>query len=142
MSQLVLQVTNITVVQPVERVTGAFSDGISNLFTDSAHPPGRTAAADQNSNIDAGTGLFTGYGDAGLDYSLLQDSGVYAESIFDIYFSFSTAYDYSLNGALTTDGYRGRAESLFQILDASSNPIISLDSIANAVDYIPYVDLT
>jgi hypothetical protein len=127
---------------PSGTVTGAFSDGISNVFTDSAHPSGETAAADQDSNIDAGTGVFTGTGDAGLGYSLTQASGVYAKSIFDIYFTLSTAYNYSLNGALTTEIDGGRAESLFQIFDASSNPIISFDSIANSVEYITSVDLT
>ena len=127
---------------PSGALGGAFSDGIAQDFSDSGHPAGRTAAAYQDSNIDTGAGLITGTGSAGLDYSLYQSSGVYAQSIFDISFTLTTAYTYTLDGGLTTDIDGGRAESLLQIFDAASNPLVSFDSIANTVDYIPSVDLT
>ena len=125
---------------PSSAVAGTFVDISSQLFSDAGHTD-KLAQADQNSNISAGTGLFTGTGDAGLQYSMYSSSGVYAKSLFDITFTLSTAYDYSLTGALTTDIDGGRAESLFLLSDAGSNPIISFDAIANSVYYIPYLDL-
>jgi len=126
---------------PSSAVGGSFGDGVSHVFSDPVHPSGRTASANQSTNIDAGAGLFAGAGNAGLDYSLLASSGVYAKSIFDITFTLSSAYQYSLSGALTANSDGGRAESLFQIFDASSSPIISFDAISNALDYITPVDL-
>ncbi|MDH5218165.1 MAG: PEP-CTERM sorting domain-containing protein [Gammaproteobacteria bacterium] len=125
---------------PSNASSGAYSDGISQEFSDAGHS-GKTAAAYQDSNIDTGTGLITGSGSAGLSYSLYQSSGVYAMSVFDISFTLTTDYTYTLSGTLTTDIDGGRAESLFQLFDSSANPLVNVDSIANGSNYVPLVDL-
>ena len=127
---------------PSTATTGSFTDSISKDFADSAHPGGKTAEANQDSSIDTGSGLFAGTGDAGLQYSLLQSSGVYAKSMYDVSFTLSTAYDYSLLGTLAINVDGGRSESLFQLFDASSNPIITFDAVGTAYVYNTPVDLT
>ena len=116
---------------PSTATSGSFMDTSSQIFTDSLHPSGQTAQADQDSNINAATGLFTGTGDAGLGFSLTAASGVYAKSIFDVTFTLSAAYDYSLSGSLAANVDGGRAESAFKMFDNSLNPIINFD----VVDY-------
>jgi hypothetical protein len=125
---------------PSSAVSGTFADTTSQLFSDAAHTD-KLAQADQNSTISAATGLFTGTGDAGLAYSMYANSGVYAKSIFDITFTLSTAYDFTLNGVLTANTDGGRGESAFQIFDSASNPIENFDSVSSGVYYVPNSNL-
>ena len=126
---------------PSTAVTGPFSDSHSQFFTDAGHTD-IEAQANQNSDINAASGLFTGTGDAGLQYSLYASTGAYVQSIFDITFTLSIAYDYTLSGGLAIDVDGGRSESLFQIFDASATPIVTFDAFGNGSVYITPVDLT
>ena len=99
-------------------------------------------SADQNSNIDAGAGLFTGTGSVGVSFNARQQYGFFANSIFDIHFDLATSYDYSLSGGVNANNDGGRAESLLQIFDASSNSIITFDAIANNDSFNPFAALT
>jgi hypothetical protein len=126
---------------PSTAVSGPFGDASSQFFSDAAHTD-KQSAAFQNSIINASTGLFFGSGYAGLQYSMSASSGVYAKSIFDITFTLSTAYDYTLSGGLAIEVDGGRSESLFQIFDASSTTIVTFDAFGNNYDYITPVDLT
>jgi len=123
-------------------ISGQFLDGVSNVFYDAGHPSGRTAEANQDSNINAGTGLFSGKGNAGLNYSLYQATGVWAESIYDVYFTLSSAYDYTLDFGLEAGGDGGHAESMLQLFGAASIPIIDYDAISSPYAWNPSVYTT
>jgi hypothetical protein len=96
-------------------VLGSFSDSVTHDFFGTDGTTLKPATADQSSNIQNGTGLFTGTGSASIGFSVLQTDAIFANSLFDTFFDITTDLSYSLAGQLDALVDGGRAEARFQL---------------------------
>ncbi len=114
---------------------GVFNDSISSLFLPGSPGSPIPVSSDQTSDIQVGTGLFSGSGNTTVGFSFLIADAVHADSSFDVFFDIAVDHTYILGGTLTASVDGGLGESRFQLLGPTGIDL----SITN---FGPDVDLT
>lgn len=82
---------------------GSFSDSVTQTLGVTSAPPGEQVTAQQNTNIQAGTGQFSGNGSGQIGFSVIDADTVFADSFFDVFFEITLPHSYSLTGSLDTN---------------------------------------
>jgi PEP-CTERM motif len=90
---------------------GAFNDSVLQALGVRE----KTTSAEQSSDIDAIAGSFSGSGNAFVDFSVQRLDGVFAQSLYDVFFSLADNHSYSLSGNLAANVDGGRGEARFQL---------------------------
>jgi hypothetical protein len=99
---------------------GSFFDSIAVLLGD------EDVLADQDSNVDP-AGNFGGSGTATVGFSVLEDEGIFANSLYDVEFDITTAHNYTLDGQLFANIDGGRGLALFSLVGPTSLSFQALD---------------
>jgi hypothetical protein len=99
---------------------GSFNDSIAVLLGD------EDVMADQDSNIDT-AGNFGGSGSATVGFSVLEDEGIFAQSLFDVFFDITSAHNYVLGGQLAANVDGGRGIAFFNLVGPTNLSFFALD---------------
>ncbi len=85
--------------------------------------------ADQASNIVIGSAVanFDGAGAADVGFSVLEDEGVFATSVYDVLFDITTPHSFVLAGNLFASVDGGRGLALFNLMGPTSLSFQALD---------------
>ena len=99
-------------------------------FSDSFTPPlllgDEEVTASQDSNIDP-AGNFGGSGAATVGFSVLEDEGIFATSVYDVSFEITTSHSFVLTGDLSANVDGGRGLALFNLIGPSGFSFFAMD---------------
>ncbi len=106
---------------------GAFSDTITQSLGADPDAPEDTTA-DQGTDIQPGSGLFSGEGTGSVGFSVPLSEGVFANSFFDVFFEISLDHSFTLSGSLTASADGGSARARFDLLGPTPLSFSAIDS--------------
>lgn len=121
--QVVIGNDILTLLGPLSPSTalGVFSDSVLANLGD------EDVAADQSSNIQPGSGNFSGTGNASVGFSVLEVEETFAYSFFDVFFDITSPHSYGLTGELAANIDGGQGLGVFGLVGPTPLSFAAVD---------------